>query len=192
MKNKVFFGVLYFFIIILLVLHQLSISNFQRVITNTIHPTSKIETLFIQPTSFQTSPEMNYSKKMFKVTRIIDGDTIEIENNIRVRYIGIDSPEAAIPNSPIECFGKDASDKNKSLVLDKTVQLEKDISETDKYHRLLRYVYLSDGTMVNEELVKQGYARSKAYPPDIKYQERFITAQKYAENNNLGLWSTCR
>lgn len=126
---------------------------------------------------------------LVKVIRVIDGDTIEIDGGQKVRYIGIDTPETVDPREPVGCYGKESSDKNKELVLDKEVRLEKDVSETDKYGRLLRYVWVGD-LMVNEYLVEEGYAMSSSYPPDIKYQERFVEAQRKAREENKGLWSS--
>jgi len=131
------------------------------------------------------------------VTRVVDGDTIEIEGGQKVRYIGIDTPETVDPRKPVECFGKEASNKNKELVEGKRVRLEKDVSETDKYGRLLRYVYLPAGKagvgdlFVNEFLVKEGYAFSSTYPPDVKYQNLFTQAEKEAREANRGLWGSC-
>lgn len=124
------------------------------------------------------------------VTRVIDGDTVEIEGGEKVRYIGIDTPETVDPRKPVQCYGKEASDKNKELVEGKEVKLEKDISETDKYGRLLRYVWLGD-ILVNEYLVKEGYAQVSTYPPDVKYQDRFLAAQREARENKRGLWEAC-
>lgn len=126
---------------------------------------------------------------LIKVTRVIDGDTIEIEGGQKIRYIGIDTPETVHPNEPVGCYGKEASDKNTGLVLNKEVRLEKDVSETDKYGRLLRYVWIED-LMVNEYLVREGFAVSSSYPPDIKYQERFVEAQRKAREKGKGLWSS--
>jgi micrococcal nuclease len=125
-----------------------------------------------------------------KVTRVIDGDTIEIEGGERVRYIGIDTPETVDPRKPVQCFGVEASNKNKELVEGKTVRLEKDITDRDKYNRLLRYVYVGD-TFINLELVKQGFAYSYSYPPDIKYQEQFVKSQQEAREAKRGLWNAC-
>lgn len=127
---------------------------------------------------------------VFVVTRVIDGDTIEIEGGQKIRYIGIDTPETVHPSEPVGCFGQEASTKNEELVGGKTVRLEKDVSETDKYGRLLRYVWVDD-LLVNEYLVRQGYAQSSTYPPDVKYQDLFLEAQKEARENNRGLWSAC-
>lgn len=125
----------------------------------------------------------------FLVTRIVDGDTIEIEGGKIVRYIGIDTPETEHPTKGIECYGKEASKRNKQLVLGKKVELEKDISETDKYGRLLRYLWLN-GTLINEQLVAEGYALSSSYPPDTKHQNRFLEAQKLARSEKRGLWDS--
>lgn len=130
------------------------------------------------------------SKQMVKVIRVIDGDTIEIEGGQKVRYIGINTPETVDPRRPVMCFGKEAAIKNKELVEGKEIRLEKDISETDKYARLLRYVYIGD-LFVNDYLVRQGYAYASSYPPDVKYQQQFREAQKEAQENNRGLWSFC-
>ncbi|NTW14708.1 MAG: thermonuclease family protein [Candidatus Moranbacteria bacterium] len=127
----------------------------------------------------------------FKVARVIDGDTIEIEGGERVRYIGMDTPESVTPGKPAECFGKDASEWNAALVEGKMVRLEKDTTDRDQYGRLLRYVY-ADDIFVNEELVRLGFAYATAYPPDTKYQDRMTVAERYAESNKLGLWSACK
>lgn len=125
-----------------------------------------------------------------KVTRVIDGDTIEIEGGERVRYIGIDTPETVDPRKTVQCFGVESSKKNKELVEGKTVRLEKDITDRDKYNRLLRYVWLDD-TLINLALVQGGFAHSNSYPPDIKYQDKFVTAQKEAREAKVGLWNAC-
>lgn len=134
------------------------------------------------------------SLEKVQVLRVIDGDTIEIQNasgsTKKLRYIGINTPETVDPRRGVQCFGKEASARNHELVANKEVYLEKDISEIDKYGRLLRYIYLDEagGQTINEQLVKEGYAFASAYPPDIKYQEQFKEAQKQAEKNRLGLW----
>jgi micrococcal nuclease len=139
-----------------------------------------------KPKPKEAPQEITYS-----VTRVIDGDTIEIEGGYKVRYIGIDTPETVHPSKSVECFGIEASNKNKELVEGKKVKLEKDISETDKYGRLLRYVWVGD-IFVNDYLVRQGYAYASTYPPDIKYSEQFVHAQREARENNRGLWASCQ
>jgi len=133
------------------------------------------------------STDEQLEDNLILVTRIIDGDTIEIETGEKVRLIGIDTPETVHPSKPVECMGKEASARTKELIENKKVRLEKDVSETDKYGRLLRYIWL-DGELINEKLVREGFANSSSYPPDIKYQERFNKAERYAVENNLGLW----
>ena len=151
---------------------------------------------FSQPENItnQTQSEINSPQykigEQARVTRVIDGDTIQIESGQKVRYIGIDTPETVDPRKPVQCFGTEAAAKNKELVEGKTITLEKDISETDKYGRLLRYVY-QDQVFVNDYLVREGYAHASSYPPDIKYQHQLNQAQQEAQQNNRGLWSIC-
>src|SRR3990167_5190540 len=109
------------------------------------------------------------------ITKVIDGDTVEIEGGSRVRLIGIDTPETVDPSRPVGCYGREASNFTKSQLEGKEVRLEKDISETDRYGRLLRYVWIGD-VFFNETLVKEGYAQSSTYPPDVKYQDKFLAA----------------
>lgn len=130
-----------------------------------------------------------------KVTRVIDGDTIEIEGGLKIRYIGIDAPEAT---TSLECFGREATNKNRELVEGRQVFLEKDVSETDKFGRLLRYVYLPAGeaginqNLINDYLVREGYSYASSYPPDVRYQDQLRQAQTDAQSNNRGLWSECK
>lgn len=130
------------------------------------------------------------SKEYVQVTRVVDGDTFVIETGEKVRMILIDTPESvhSNPNRNTE-FGKIASDYTTELLEDQLVYLEKDVSDTDRYGRLLRYVYLEDGTFVNELLVKEGYAQIATYPPDILYKDIILEAEKYARENEKGLWS---
>lgn len=127
------------------------------------------------------------NQDLIRVTRIIDGDTIELESGQKLRYIGIDTPESVDPNTPDECLGDEASQRNAELVLNKMVRLEKDVNDTDRFGRLLRYVYLDD-QMINLQLVQEGYAQASSYPPDVKYQELFEQAQAAAVEQALGLW----
>ena len=122
--------------------------------------------------------------------RAVDGDTIEVEiegESYKVRYIGIDTPELHHPTKPVGYYAQEAYEKNRELVEGKTVFLEKDISETDRYGRLLRYVYVGD-VFVNAYLVQQGYAQVSTYPPDVKYQEQFLELQREARETGRGLW----
>jgi len=117
-----------------------------------------------------------------RVTRVIDGDTIEIEGGYYVRYLGIDTPEIGEP------YYSEALETNRNLVGGKKLYLEGDVEDKDEYGRLLRYVWL-DNTMVNGELVKLGYAYSYSYPPNTKYQAYFLQLEKEAREQRLGLWS---
>jgi micrococcal nuclease len=116
-----------------------------------------------------------------RVIDVIDGDTILVEGNHLVRYIGIDAPEIGAPAYD------EAVHMNEKLVLGKKVVLEKDVSNTDKYGRLLRYVFI-DTIFVNGEMVKAGYAFAQAYPPDTKYQVFLETLENEARQKKDGLW----
>lgn len=120
-----------------------------------------------------------------EVLSVTDGDTIRVDyngTNTPLRYIGIDTPERN------EQYFNEATTYNWRLVAGQTVYLEKDVSETDRYDRLLRYVWLSDGRLVNEELVRAGWALSSTYPPDVKYQQAFLAAQQSALEAENGFW----
>ncbi|MEK7524235.1 MAG: thermonuclease family protein [Patescibacteria group bacterium] len=128
----------------------------------------------------------------YKVTRVIDGDTIEVKigaKKEKVRLIGIDTPETVDPRKPVQCFGKEASDKAKELMQGKKVRLEADKtnSNRDKYKRLLRYVYLKDASFVNEYMVKEGYAHAYIQFP-FEHMAEFEQYQKEAIEGEKGLW----
>lgn len=136
-----------------------------------------------------------------QVTRIVDGDTLKVRidgqaEEQTIRIIGVDTPETKDPNREVMCYGAEATAKTQDLV-DRAhgqVELEKDVSDTDRYGRLLRYVWLpsSDGrTMLNEELVEDGYARAVVFPPDVKYRERFSADEQRAKRQHIGLWGAC-
>jgi micrococcal nuclease len=121
-----------------------------------------------------------------RVTRVFDGDTIEVELDgriYRLRYIGVDSPERDEP------YYEDAFDFNRDLVEDETVTIVRDISETDQYGRLLRYVYLSDGTFVNAALISNGMARLVTFPPDVAQTDYLRQLQSGAKDEDVGMWS---
>ena len=137
-----------------------------------------------------SSSTVAHTSQLSRVIRVVDGDTIEIEGGQKVRYIGINTPESVDPRRSVQCFGKEASEENKRLVDGKMVRLESDISETDKYGRLLRYVYV-DNMFINETLVRKGFAQVSTYPPDVKYASLFAEAEQEAKNTSLGLWASC-
>ncbi|UCD54767.1 MAG: apolipoprotein N-acyltransferase [Candidatus Omnitrophota bacterium] len=148
---------------------------------------------------FPFGKKYNYDNIL--VTRVIDGDTIELQNRERVRLIGIDTPEVRFnpklkrdakrtkkEYEAIIAMGKIAAEFTKNLVEGKKVKLEFDIEKKDRYGRLLAYVYLADGRMLNAELVKEGYANVYTFPPNVKYVDMFLELQREARENNRGLW----
>jgi endonuclease YncB( thermonuclease family) len=121
------------------------------------------------------------------VTKVVDGDTIHVtinDTDYTVRYIGIDTPENTTKGEPMS---KEATERDKELVAGKKVVLVKDVSETDRYDRLLRYVFV-DNIFVNYELVREGYAKATPYPPDISCKQIFYDAQLLAQQEHRGLW----
>jgi micrococcal nuclease len=134
------------------------------------------------------------TQNLYLVTKVIDGDTIQLSNGEKVRYIGIDTPETKHPKKVVEYFGEEAYNVNKGLVEGKKVRLEFDIQQRDRYGRLLAYVYyknpnLKDETFINAYLVKNGYARVATYPPNVRYQVLFLGFEKDARLMKRGLWS---
>ncbi len=145
-----------------------------------------------EPTAVVSHPEM------FVVTNVVDGDTIDVSINNqtkRVRLIGVDTPETKDPRKPIQCFGAEASAFTTKTLLNTSVTLISDSTQddVDKYDRLLRYVFLADGTNFNEMLVKEGYAREYTYQTPYQYQKTFQIDQTEAKEQFKGLWSktTC-
>jgi endonuclease YncB( thermonuclease family) len=129
-----------------------------------------------------------------RVVRVVDGDTIIVDRgqgNERLRYIGIDAPESVKPDTPVEFMGREASHANESLVAGREVVLERDVSETDRFGRLLRYVWLrgdAGWTFVNLELVRRGFANAATFPPDVRWRDTFREAESAARDAGLGLW----
>lgn len=143
-----------------------------------------------KPTSVIPGPPTS-DGTLFLVSRVIDGDTIQLSTGERVRYIGIDTPETVHPSKSVQCFGHESSSKNKELVEGKLVRLERDVTDKDRYGRLLRYVY-QDNLFVNLEMVRSGYATVYTYPPDITHAEEFRKAELGAREAIRGLWGACR
>ena len=173
--------------------------------TNTLLPTDILPTTdtpalteTATPLSVSTNTQIplgascipNNPSQTGKVVDVVDGDTIKVlldqdGQTYTVRYIGMDTPEST---TQIEYFGAEAASKNVQLVSGKNVALIKDVSETDRYGRLLRYVIVDD-LFINYELVAQGYANTASYPPDIACIPTFQEAEQNARNSNLGLWN---
>ena len=127
----------------------------------------------------------SYSDPVYKVEEVIDGDTIILSDGERIRFLGINTPEEGM------YFYSEARDVLKIMILEKEVRLEKDISDYDQYGRKLRYVYHGD-IFVNLEMIKRGFANIFTYPPDVKYTEQFLEAERYARGNDLGLWESSK
>ncbi len=123
----------------------------------------------------------------YRVLRVIDGDTVVIEGGEHVRYLGVDAPETQ--GSP-ECYGREATERNRQLVEGKRVRLEADRRDRDRYGRLLRWVWV-DGTLVNEQLIREGYATVYRNEPAAKYLDRLLAAEAEARSRAAGLWSAC-
>lgn len=128
----------------------------------------------------------------YTVTKVVDGDTIEVNiegQATKVRLIGINTPETVDPRKEVECYGKEASNMLKELIEGKKVKLEADSTQqnTDKYGRLLRYVFLNDKN-IDLQMVEEGYAFEYTYFMPYKYQAEFKAAEKNAQVKNLGLW----
>jgi endonuclease YncB( thermonuclease family) len=121
------------------------------------------------------------------VTRVIDGDTLELSSGEQVRLIGVDTPETKHPRKPVQAFGQEAAAFTTQLVEGKKVRLEFDVRRKDQYQRTLAYVYVED-LMLNLELVRQGYAQVATVPPNVKYQELFLEQQREAREAKRGLW----
>jgi micrococcal nuclease len=143
--------------------------------------------------------ESNAEFKNFKITKIVDGDTIEVQKEVdgnmkkyKVRLLGINTPESVDPRREVECFGKEASAYAKENFLGKIVNLETDDTQDkyDKYDRLLAYIFLEDGQMINRKLIADGYAYEYTYDKPYKYQKDFKDIQRFAKSENRGLWSS--
>ena len=129
------------------------------------------------------------SDEIYTVTEVIDGDTFRIDPKTRVRVMGINSPEKG------ECYYLEAKEALKNLIEGKVVKLEKDITDKDRYGRLLRYATLlveeGDNVLVNDYMVRNGFAFNYPIPPDKHYRDLFNTAEEIAKRENLGMWAEC-
>ena len=130
------------------------------------------------------------------VVRVVDGDTVQVDidgQREKLRLIGIDTPETVKPDTPVQCYGPEASAFTNQLLPEGTaVRIERDVEARDDYGRLLGYVYRADdGLFVNLEIVAQGYASLLTFPPNVAHVDEFVAAARAAERANLGLWSAC-
>jgi len=149
------------------------------------HTPAPTNTSTMTPTPLPPTATSTPSVTEAMVSGIIDGDTIEVQiagQTYRLRYIGIECPEAG------QYGCSQATEANRQLVEGKTVRLERDVSETDQYGRLLRYVYVGD-LFVNAELVRRGYATAWTYPPDVAFSDLFVQLESEARDGGRGLWA---
>ena len=128
---------------------------------------------------------------------VVDGDTIEVNikgHRERVRLIGIDTPETKKPNTPVQCYGPEATKFTKSLLpSDTPLHLERDVVARDDFGRMLAYVYVAgDGEFVNLTIITRGFARPLTIPPNSSHSNELIEAARIAEAGNIGLWARCR
>ena len=151
--------------------------------------------LFLMQQFLVRKPPVPSDGEWYTVVKVIDGDTIDVEKDglkERIRLVGIDTPESVSPFEPIECYGVEASEYTKSLVLGKKVQLlvDQKQGDEDQYARKLRYVFLEDQSHVNYQLVEQGFAHAyKKVSSD--YTTLFLQAEKEARNAQRGGWGVC-
>jgi micrococcal nuclease len=164
------------------------------------HPQGQARSVTVLPSTQQTQDQL-----FFRVERAVDGDTLKLDNGERVRLIGVDTPEthenpklrrdAARTGEDVQTIlnmGRQAHDFTRKIVEGQEVRLEFDVQPRDKYGRLLAYVYLSDGTFLNEEIIKNGYAYPMTIPPNVHHAEGFKTLFEQAQAQHMGLWGRAR
>lgn len=180
---------LVFFVLILFSGCQASITSPEtNAAAESLSPSSSI-----LPAISPVSMESTMPNEFYEVVSVTDGDTIKVKMNGKtetLRLLGMDTPETVDPRTEVQCFGKEASDKAKELLTGKKVRLESDPTqgELDKYQRLLRYVYLEDGTSFNKWMIENGFAHEYTYNAPHKYQAEFKVAEKTARENKRGFW----
>ncbi len=113
------------------------------------------------------------------------------DTDVTIRFIGVDTPETVAPGQPIECYGPESSRFTTRRLTGQRIRLTFDVERIDPFGRTLAYLWLADGSMFNELLVRRGLATVATYPPDTRYVERFEAAQRAARGAGRGLWSAC-
>jgi len=153
---------------------------------------------FLSPFTIHQSPveaagqHRDAGQRWERIQRVVDGDSVVLQSGGQVRYIGIDTPEMAHRIDGVQPYAREAKAFNKRLVQGKRVRLELDVEHRDKYKRLLAYVYLEDGTFVNAELVRLGFARILMIPPNVRHADLFLKYQREAREAGRGLWGKDR
>ena len=153
--------------------------------TSRIPSTKKKPTINRSPEGIETA----------KIQRVVDGDTVELDDGRKVRLLNVDTPETVKPNTPVRCYGKEASDFSKKYLTDKVVRLVADKESNDKYGRALRMIYL-DGKdtskpedSFNAELIRSGYAKVSVYNPNKTFEKPLRLIEQEAKDKNLGVWN---
>jgi len=166
-----------------------------------LHAKEPVTVYYSEDGKFTIPFGKSYDYTNIYVKRVVDGDTIQLENGERVRFIGIDTPEMHESDKlyrdsqrteqdirTIKELGRRAYEFTRNLIEGKRVSLEFDVEKHDKYERLLAYVYLKDGTFVNAKIVEQGYASLMTIPPNVKHADLFLKLYQEARQNKRGLW----
>ncbi|MDD2225372.1 MAG: thermonuclease family protein [Candidatus Shapirobacteria bacterium] len=166
---------------LILVFKILQNRNQRKVVKENINPIERLKLAV-------TTPIVKQEQELVEVVKVIDGDTVIVKINGKeesIRLVGIDTPEKN------ECFEKEATKRAKELMENKKIKLEADSSQDnkDKYDRLLRYVYLEDGTLVNKKLVEEGFGMEYTYKIDYKFQTEFKKVEKMAKEKKIGMWA---
>jgi micrococcal nuclease len=190
--KKILFVFLVSFILVILVRQKFKLNQLTKT-NQLLTPTEKPSLILTINPVFTFSLTPSPIPIFYSVVKVVDGDTIDVDIDgqvKRVRIIGINTPEVVDLRREVECFGKQASEKAKNILQKKKVRLEKDPTqgEADKYGRLLRFVFLEDGTDFGLLMIKEGYAYEYTYNLPYKYQQQYKNAQKEAQENKKGLW----
>lgn len=192
-KKIVLFGFVAFVLLVVIILVVPSSDKKGEIQIETVQDIPSISPVVSSKTSVKATQKPQASGG-YSVVKVVDGDTVDLNINgkvERIRLIGMNTPETVDPRKPVECFGKEASNRAKELLIGKSVKIESDPTgdTRDKYDRLLLYIFLSDGTNFAKKMIMEGYAYEYTYDGLYKYQAEFKQAQKYAEDNQLGLWA---
>lgn len=149
--------------------------------------------LFLGVSCNSISEPQKLASKVYSVKKVSDGDTFWINNGTekgeKIRLIGVDAPETQkSKKKEIGYYGEEAKAYLTQLLSNKKVRIEQDVSPKDQYGRTLAYAYLEDGTFINAELIKNGYAKTLTIPPNVKHSKEFLKLEREARQNNRGLW----
>jgi micrococcal nuclease len=155
---------------------------------------------FLNLNFYSTTSQKNIISNTETIQKVIDGDTVETNSGVKIRYLYIDTPETVKPNTKVMCYGLFAKEFNKKLVEGKKVYLMNDKSKVDRYGRELKIIFLNQQDLVeknieksvNYNLVSNGYARAVSYSPNTTHKKLFESAMQIAQNKKIGLWGNCQ